>query len=197
MSTLLPNTPNKIMSEVQLPDGWVWKNLSEVSDILMGQSPASESYNDSGEGLPFFQGKTEFTSVHPVVRKWCTDPTRVAESGDILLSVRAPVGPTNIADQRCCIGRGLAAIRGKRINQHYLYWYFKGIQKKLEGQGTGSTFGAISKKEVWEIPVPLPPLPVQQAIVARIEELFSELEAGVQELKTALARLKTYCPYPL
>lgn len=180
------------MSEIQLPEGWVWKRLSEVSDILMGQSPASESYNDCGEGLPFFQGKAEFTGFHPVVRKWCTDPTRVAESGDILLSVRAPVGPTNIADQQCCIGRGLAAIRGKYVNQQYLYWYFKGIQRKLEGQGTGSTFGAISKKEVWEIPIPLPPLPVQQAIVARIEELFSELEAGVKELRTALVRLKTY-----
>ena len=180
------------MSEIQLPEGWVWKRLSEVSDILMGQSPASESYNDSGKGLPFFQGKAEFTSIHPVVRKWCTDPTRVAESGDILLSVRAPVGPTNVADQRCCIGRGLAAIRGKYVNQQYLYWYFKGIQRKLEGQGTGSTFGAISKKEVWEIPIPLPPFPIQQAIVAQIEELFSELEAGVQELKTALVRLKMY-----
>jgi type I restriction enzyme, S subunit len=93
------------------PDGWIDVVLSDIAFIQMGQSPDSSTYNEKGVGLPFFQGKAEFGKLFPTVRKWCSEPKKVAEAGDILLSVRAPVGPTNIAAERCCIGRGLTAIQ--------------------------------------------------------------------------------------
>jgi len=85
--------------------------LQEVAEIIMGQSPPGDTYNETGDGLPFFQGKAEFGETCPTVKKWCNAPKKIAEAGDILMSVRAPVGPTNLASERCCIGRGLAAIR--------------------------------------------------------------------------------------
>src|ERR1700694_2575338 len=88
--------------------------LSEACMVLMGQSPPGTSYNTSGDGLPFFQGKTDFGDMFPRVRVFCTQPSRIAEHGDILMSVRAPVGPTNLAKEKCCIGRGLAALRTRR-----------------------------------------------------------------------------------
>jgi hypothetical protein len=85
--------------------------LGEVAEIFMGQSPPGSTYNNRGNGLPFFQGKAQFGEVFPVPDKWCSEPLRIAHKGDILVSVRAPVGPTNLAVEKCCIGRGLAAIR--------------------------------------------------------------------------------------
>jgi type I restriction enzyme S subunit len=89
---------------------WIEVELGEVCDVVMGQSPPSSTYNIEGRGLPFFQGKAEFTDLHPVVQRWCDTPKRTAQPFDILLSVRAPVGSTNIANTKCAIGRGLAAI---------------------------------------------------------------------------------------
>ncbi len=114
--------------------GWVEGKLSqpEIASITMGQSPPSSTYNFNNEGLPFFQGKADFGEVHPTPRVWCTAPNKIAEPGDILLSVRAPVGPTNIANDQCCIGRGLAAVRGEgRSITQYIYNWFKHIEKWL------------------------------------------------------------------
>lgn len=96
-----------------LPAGWRWVRLGDIADIIAGQSPPGETYRKKPEGLPFFQGKADFGLVHPSAATWCVAPIKIARIGDILISVRAPVGPTNIADQECCIGRGLAAIRPK------------------------------------------------------------------------------------
>ena len=94
-----------------LPHGWIKAKLPQVADINMGQSPAGTSVNTDGRGVAFFQGKAEFGPLYPVVRKYCDEPKKMAEKNDILLSVRAPVGPTNLADRDTAIGRGLAAIR--------------------------------------------------------------------------------------
>lgn len=142
-------------------------------------------------GLPFFQGKAEFTELHPIAEKWCIEPQRIAERDDILISVRAPVGATNIADQRCCIGRGLAAIR-YTPNPKLVFYYLRLIAKQLDEKGTGTTFKAISGDVLRDQPLPLPPLPEQRAIVAKIEQLFSELDNGVANLKKAQVQLKTY-----
>lgn len=91
-------------------EDWVETELGMMCDINMGQSPPSSTYNIEKEGLPFFQGKAEFIEIYPVARKWCSEPKKTAGPNDILLSVRAPVGATNIANQKCAIGRGLAAI---------------------------------------------------------------------------------------
>ena len=165
--------------------------LGDVAEIILGQSPESKSYNTQGEGLPFFQGKTEFTDWFPIPNKWCTEPKKIAEPFDVLLSVRAPVGPTNIAKEKCCIGRGLAAIRYADCYKYVLY-YLRSVSKYLESKATGTTFSSISGDTIKNLPIPLPPLATQHAIVSRIETLFAELDKAVQHLRTAQQQLKTY-----
>ena len=92
------------MSENKLPEipkEWKWVRLGEITEIILGQSPPSSTYNTEGKGLPFFQGSGEFGKVYPVIKKWCTEPKKVAEKGNILISVRAPVGDVNIAPVKC------------------------------------------------------------------------------------------------
>ncbi|MFS8629949.1 MAG: restriction endonuclease subunit S, partial [Bacillales bacterium] len=121
------------------------QKVSEVCEIIMGQSPPSDSYNDKGIGMPFFQGKSEFGELNPTPKWYCSSPIRLAEVDDILISVRAPVGEVNLCQEKSCIGRGLAAIRVKEKN-HYLYiYYFLQIAKEsLSRMGQGSTFTAIN-----------------------------------------------------
>lgn len=182
------------MSEVmKLPPGWAVSSLSDLARIEMGQSPESVHYNSEGRGLPFFQGKTEFGTRHPEVRKWCTEPKKLAEPGDILLSVRAPVGPTNIAQQRACIGRGLAAIGvWKPASQLYLFYFFRHIEQWLSELGTGTTFAAIGGEVLKTLEVPVAPAAEQTRIVEKLEELLSDLDAGVAELKAAQRKLAQY-----
>src|SRR5438876_3582707 len=159
----------------------------------MGQSPPSSEYNENGEGLPFFQGKAEFTDLFPKVRKWCTAPTKIAEAEDILLSVRAPVGPTNLAPSLCCVGRGLAAIRpAKNIQVRYVLYAIRAYNSSLTELGTGTTFAAISGDDVRAFEIPLAPSPEQIRIVSAIEQQFSRLDAGVAALQRAKAKLKRY-----
>lgn len=141
--------------------------LADVANIVMGQSPPGNTYNDQSVGLPFFQGKAEFGDVSPIAVKWCSSPTRIAEAGDILISVRAPVGPTNVAAEQCCIGRGLAAIRPfpNELDRDYLLYFFKHLEPDLSSKGQGSTFSAINKKELYGIQVPILPLSEQHRIV--------------------------------
>lgn len=157
----------------------------------MGQSPPSSTYNETGVGLPFFQGKSEFTDLHPVPKKWCSEPKKIAQENDILMSVRAPVGATNMANQECCIGRGLAAIRYPDCPKYLLY-FLRSIENELDNLGTGTTFKAISAGTLRNLEIPLPPLPEQHRIVEKIEELFSELDNGIENLKKSKAQIKTY-----
>ena len=144
----------------------------------MGQSPDSRAYNDRGEGLPFFQGKAEFGKLFPTVRKWCTEPKKIAEAGDILLSVRAPVGPTNLALEQCCIGRGLAAIRVyPPCDQKYLLYYFRSIEVWLAQQGTGTTFAAIGGNFLRDLDVPLAPLNEQRRIADKLDRILAKVDA--------------------
>ncbi len=157
---------------VDIDPSWPVVALGEVCEVIAGQSPPGDSYNAAGTGEPFYQGKTEFGEMFlgdPV--KWTTDPKRFAEDGDVLMSVRAPVGPVNLATQRVSIGRGLAAIRPKRDRLIILYGYY--VLRSLEARITGSsgaTFASINKGEIEKIQIPLPPLGVQEELVAGIEE---------------------------
>jgi len=122
--------------------------LTEYCTLNMGQSPDSKTYNTQGNGLPFYQGNADFGETHPITRVWCSAPVKTAENGDILISVRAPIGAMNTAVERCCIGRGLAAltpIRNK-CSKQFLYYALQSKVDSLIAQGTGSTFKAISKK---------------------------------------------------
>lgn len=180
------------MEKIELPAGWAWTNLQAVSDTVFGQSPPSSSYNQDGHGLPFFQGKAEFGELNPTARKWCTEPTREAMPGDILLSIRAPVGPTNVADCHCAIGRGLAALRPRIDPKYVRYWLIKS-EPDLESKGTGTTFSAISKGVVNSYPIPTAPLFEQLRIVDKVESLFAQLdhgEASLRDVQKLLARYR-------
>lgn len=177
-------------SIIENEDALEWMKLGEACEVIMGQSPTSDTYNTNQKGLPFFQGKAEFTELHPVVEKWCSAPKKIAQPNDILLSVRAPVGAVNIADVKCCIGRGLAAIRFP--NYKYLYYFLKSIEQELDSKGTGTTFRAISGETIRETMFPFRSKEKQEVIVSKIEELFSELDKGIENLKLAQEQLKVY-----
>jgi Restriction endonuclease S subunits len=177
----------------KLPSGWEKSSLAEVAEVIMGQSPSSEYYNVEGNGLPFFQGKAEFGDLYPEAVKWCSAPGKIAQKDDVLISVRAPVGPTNLAPSECCIGRGLAAIRPRNgIPAKYILHYLRSIERDIDALGTGTTFKAISGKTLRDIPVPIAPLDQQKRIVAEIEKQFSRLDEAVANLKRVKANLKRY-----
>ena len=145
--------------------------LGETAEVVAGQSPPGESYNETGVGIPFYQGKTEFGEMFiGAPTTWTTDPQRFAEAGDILISVRAPVGPVNLATQRMCIGRGLAAIKptvGKLMSS-YAFYFLRSQEENIKGDA-GAVFASINRSQIEAIQSPLPPLEVQKEIVAEIE----------------------------
>jgi type I restriction enzyme S subunit len=176
-----------------LPTGWTWTTLTETSEVILGQSPNSDTYNTAGIGLPFYQGKAEFGDLYPTTVKWCSTPGKIAEAGDILISVRAPVGPTNLCQEKSCIGRGLAAVRPKGgMPNKYLLYYLRFIEKEWDSKATGTTFKAITGDILRQQEIPLAPLSEQERIVAKIEELFTQLEAGTAALERVQAGLKRY-----
>ena len=177
----------------ELPVSWVTAPLGDIADVQMGQSPDSSTYNDRREGLPFFQGKAEFGALYPTARKWCSEPLKIAKSGDILLSVRAPVGPTNIAAEDCCIGRGLAALRVRQpLQQKYLLYFFRNIQPWLAAQGTGTTFAAISGGFVRELDVVVAPPPEQKRIADKLDALLARVDACRTRLDRVPGILKRF-----
>ena len=176
-----------------VPKGWQLCALPEFTRIVMGQSPPSKTYNRKGDGLPFFQGKAEFGELSPTINLYCSQPNKIARKGATLLSVRAPVGPTNLVQHECCIGRGLAAIHPcGGIEPKFLIYLIRNIEPEISGKGTGSTFKAITKQFVEDLEFNLPLLHEQRRIVAKIEDLFPELDKGVESLKAAQAKLDIY-----
>jgi type I restriction enzyme S subunit len=159
----------------------------------MGQSPPSATYNSSVEGLPFFQGKAEFGALYPEPRVWCNKPGKVADADDILLCVRAPVGPTNLAPAQCCIGRGLASVRPESgVSLKYLLYAFRRFAAELDAKGTGTTFKAVSGKVVRELAIPIAPVAEQARIADALDELLSDLDAGVAALEQIRVKLAHY-----
>ncbi len=158
--------------------------LKDVCKINMGQSPESSSYNENGNGIPFFQGNADFGERYPVTRIWCNAPTKVANAGDILISVRAPIGALNYAKEECCIGRGLAAITPdlSKISSEYIYWFLKAKNEELNSKGTGSTFKAIGRKVLEETLVPDYPFEQQHTYAVNLEKVYSIIRLRKQEL---------------
>lgn len=172
---------------------WKEVTLETISTIEMGQSPSSSTYNNQGVGLPFFQGKAEFGKIHPTATKWCSSPNKVANIGDILLSIRAPVGPINIADQNCAIGRGLAAIQAKPgIEIGYIAHFLRGSEKKLASMATGSTFPAVTGKVVREFPILLPPANEQRRIADKLDRVLARVDAANEHLSRVAPLIKRF-----
>ena len=159
--------------------------LDEICSINMGQSPDSSSYNDNGDGLPFFQGNADFGEIHPRVRVWCNNPTKIANSGDILISVRAPIGALNIADTQCCIGRGLAALTVDEsvCDRKYLWYTISGKVDELNAKGTGSTFKAISKGILAETEIPIVSQEEQKRIGIVLDRVFNLITLRKKQLQ--------------
>ena len=138
----------------EVPEGWEVGELKDIANITMGQSPAGESYNEDGNGMVFYQGCTDFGTRFPSIRKYTTEPTRFARQGDILLSVRAPVGTLNIAKEDCCIGRGLAALNSKDNCIAYLFGVMVNLKQIFDRRNTdGTTFGSITKDDLFTLKV--------------------------------------------
>ena len=158
--------------------------LDSICKLNMGQSPDSSSYNENGKGMPFFQGNADFGVVHPTVRVWCDAPTKIAHNGDILISVRAPIGALNIADTECCIGRGLAALTVDETvcDKQYLWYGIASKVDELNSKGTGSTFKAISKNVLAETQIPLPTIDMQRQIALKLDNVCNLISLRKQQL---------------
>lgn len=166
---------------------WTRKKLSEVAALNMGQSPASADCNESGEGLPFFQGNADFGAKYPLPKKYCTVPKKVAKRDDILISVRAPVGDINIAFQDAVIGRGLSAITVININRDFLYYYLNFYKPHWSKVQQGSTFESINKNNLMDVEVPTPPLKEQQ----KIAEILSSVDEAIEKTEAIIKQTET------
>ncbi len=169
-----------------LPEGWHEGKLIEACDIMMGQSPPGETYNESGNGVVFHQGNRDFGFHFPTPRVYCTAPTRIAEAGDVLISVRAPVGALNITIGRCAIGRGVAALRMKHYSNGFLF-YFLSTRQDLWDQfnSEGTVFGCLNKTEFHKVNLVIPSAVVLRqfdAIVKPIEEMILRNELEIRAL---------------
>jgi type I restriction enzyme S subunit len=155
-------------------------SLGSVCKVIAGQSPEGKYYNKAGNGLGFYQGKKDFgpTYINPPT-VWTKEITKEALKDDILMSVRAPVGPVNIATERICIGRGLAAIRATdKINHTYLFKYLLKIEKELVGN-TGAVFNSINKAQIEKLKIPLPSLSIQKDIVVKINSVQKNIDLAI------------------
>ena len=137
-----------------IPKGWEVGKLDDIATIVMGQSPKGTSYNEVGEGEVFYQGRTDFSSRFPIRRLFTTEPKRMANDGDVLMSVRAPVGDLNVANERCCIGRGLSAISSSADLSSYILYVMHDLRERLNVyNGEGTVFGSINQKDLKSIKV--------------------------------------------
>lgn len=140
--------------KIEIPKRWKKSTLSAVANILMGQSPSGDTYNQDGNGEIFYQGRTEFGFRFPTVKTYTTEPKRMAKKGDILMSVRAPVGDVNIAGEDCCIGRGVGSLSSKIGCNSFVYYLMQNIQAMFNTSNDGGTvFGSITKDELHSIQI--------------------------------------------
>ena len=155
-------------------NAWQRKQIGDLCEVIAGQSPEGKFYNAEGKGMPFYQGKKDFGEKFiEAPTTWTTRTTKVAKEGDILMSVRAPVGPVNFATDEVCIGRGLAAIRsGTALNRDFLFYQLLHLQPDIAGK-EGAVFASINKSEIEVLPLAFAPLPEQQRIVGILNEAFA------------------------
>lgn len=166
-----------------LPEGWRIGTLSEIADIIMGQSPDGETYNIDGEGMIFYQGRTDFGRRFPTARVYTTSPTRYAKEGDVLLSVRAPVGDLNIAPHNCCIGRGLASLRSKTGCQSYLYYQLQVLSDVFNvSDDEGTIFGSINKDDLYNIEIAVPNINKMKDFESQVSKIDHEIQLKDREI---------------
>lgn len=167
---------------------WTEGVLSDVADIIMGQSPKGDTYNEDGVGTVFFQGRGEFGFRFPKRRLFTTYPKRMAQSNDVLMSVRAPVGDLNVAFEPCCIGRGLGAIRSKDNHQSFVLYTVFSLREKLDMfNGEGTVFGSINRDALNSMPIIIPPMDE----IDRFEDIVAPIDAAIRNNYDEICRLET------
>lgn len=166
---------------------WEEGVLSDVAEITMGQSPKGDTYNEDGVGTVFFQGRAEFGFRFPTRRLFTTDPKRMAQSNDVLISVRAPVGNLNVASEPCCIGRGLGAIRSKDGHQSFVLYTIFSLQEKLDiFNGEGTVFGSINRDTLNSMPITIP----TKEEMDWFEEIVTPMDAAIRNNYEEICRLE-------
>ena len=168
----------------EIPQGWEVKKLKDVCRLTMGQSPKSEFYNEAGDGVAFHQGVTDFCDRFPSDRLFCTADGRIAEAGDILFSVRAPVGRMNIANKKILLGRGLSAIRHNQGCQAFLWEQLKNRFTEVDMMGNGSIFASVTKDDMQGIELLCPSPPLIEVVTKHFDPVHSEIAALGQQIQT-------------
>lgn len=165
------------MFSAHASDAWAQGTLSDIAEIIMGQSPSGDSYNENGNGMVFFQGRAEFGTRFPTIRLYTTEPKRIAKENDVLMSVRAPVGDLNIAHEDCCIGRGLGALRAKTNHQSFLLYTLFALQPQLNVfNGEGTVFGSINRDALNRLPLVIP----FSEVIDRFEKIVAPMDAAIR-----------------
>ena len=173
------------LNDEGLPCRWRVGRVGDCFHLTMGQSPPGSTYNDDGEGLPFFQGRTDFGFRYPENRKWCTAPTRIAECDDTLVSVRAPVGDINMVWEKSCAGRGVAILRHRSGARSFTYYSAWTMQQELKQyEHTGTVFGAINKKQFEALNVVEPTPGIVTVFERKIGPLDDRIRKNFSESKT-------------
>ena len=169
-----------------IPEGWKVGSLDEIAEITMGQSPAGNSLNENREGMIFYQGSSDFSFRFPGIRVFTTEPKRLAVANSVLFSVRAPVGDINVAQEECCIGRGVASIKSKYGHDSYLFYTMKSLHKLFDSfDGEGTVFGSINKKTLSAIQILLP----SDGIVEQFNNIASSFDNRIRSLSEESSRL--------
>lgn len=171
----------------KMPEGWKVGNLSDIAEITMGQSPDGKSYNEDGIGTVFYQGRAEFGTRFPTRRLFTTEPKRIAKKFDTLMSVRAPVGDLNIANEDCCIGRGLAAIHSKDGHQSFVHYVVLSLRPQLDVfNGEGTVFGCINRDALNNMEIVIP----AKNELDKFEQIVASLDADIYNRSEENDRLK-------
>lgn len=166
---------------------WSEGTLSDVAEITMGQSPKGDTYNEDGDGTVFYQGRAEFGFRFPTRRLFTTDPKRMAQENDVLMSVRAPVGDLNVANEPCCIGRGLGAIHSKDGHQSFVLYTVFALRKQLDVfNGEGTVFGSINRDSLNSMPIIVP----DKTAMDRFEEIVAPIDAAIRNNHDEICRLQ-------
>ena len=167
-----------------------WRNgvLSDIADIVMGQSPDGKSYNEDGIGTVFYQGRAEFGTRFPTQRLFTTEPKRMAQENDVLISVRAPVGDLNVAKEDCCIGRGLGAVRSKDGHQSFVLYTMFALRSQLNVfNGEGTVFGSINRDSLNSLPVIIPPI----TAINKFEALVAPMDKAIRTNHDEICHLQS------
>lgn len=170
----------------KIPDNWCWIKLENISEIIMGQSPVGSDTTDDSSYMPLIGGAADMGIMYPLATRYTKVPTKISESDDLILCIRATLGKPIFSDGEYCLGRGVAAVRPFTGSKEFYRYFFLNFEQYLYDNATGTTFAQVSSKILKNMPVPFPPLSEQQRIVDRIESLFAKLDEAKEKAQAVV-----------